>query len=147
MARASARGERGGTTTPAVPSATISCMPVPAETMTGHPDAMASRQTYPSLWESFGYVCLEAMASGCPVIVSAGTGMQEIVADGTAGVVVPPRSPRALARAIVAVLRDQSLRERLRRAGRERAQEGFGFATVAVKQEVEYQTAIKRRRQ
>jgi len=34
---------------------------------------------FPSRWEVFGIVCLEAMVSGCPVLVSRGTGLEEIL--------------------------------------------------------------------
>jgi hypothetical protein len=34
---------------------------------------------FPSRWEVFGIVCLEAMALGCPVLVSIGTGLEEVL--------------------------------------------------------------------
>ncbi len=43
--------------------------------------AEATVCVFPSRWEVFGIVCLEAMASGCPVIVSDKTGLIEIVGD------------------------------------------------------------------
>ena len=43
---------------------------------------------YPSLWEGFGIPILEAMACGCPVITSYGSGMEE-VAGGFARLVCP----------------------------------------------------------
>ncbi len=36
---------------------------------------------FPSRWEVFGIVCLEAMACACPVVVSADTGLAEVVGD------------------------------------------------------------------
>jgi len=36
---------------------------------------------FPSRWEVFGIVCLEAMASGCPVAVSSHTGLAEVIGD------------------------------------------------------------------
>jgi len=36
---------------------------------------------FPSRWEVFGNVCLEAMSSGCPVVVSSNTGLSEVVGD------------------------------------------------------------------
>jgi glycosyltransferase involved in cell wall biosynthesis len=45
---------------------------------------------YPSLWEGFGLPILEAMACGCPVITSLGSGTEE-VAGGKAILVDPTR--------------------------------------------------------
>src|ERR1700730_11530576 len=39
----------------------------------------------PSRWENFPYACIEAMASGLPVLVSPAGGMAEMVEDGRAG--------------------------------------------------------------
>jgi glycogen synthase len=96
---------------------------------------------FPSLWESFGYVCLEAMASGCPVIVTTGTGMQEMVDDGAAGVLIPPRSPRALAAAILSLHRDPARRANLAEAGRRRIRAAYATPVIAAQQEREYERA------
>ncbi|HEV2820775.1 MAG TPA: glycosyltransferase [Solirubrobacteraceae bacterium] len=45
----------------------------------------------PSIYEPFGLVALEAMASGCPCIVADTGGLREIVPDATVGL----RFPRA----------------------------------------------------
>lgn len=46
--------------------------------------AQATLCVFPSRWEVFGIVCLEAMASGRPVAVSSGTGLAEVVGDDLA---------------------------------------------------------------
>jgi len=58
----------------------------------------------PSLvWESFGIVALEAIACGCTVVASEGSGLAEAV--GPCGVTVPPSDPHGLARALSSLLR------------------------------------------
>lgn len=73
----------------------------------------------PSLYEGFGFPPVEAMACGCPVIVSKAGALPEVVGD--AGLVVDPNDPLALAEAIRQVLTDSSLRRRLVEAGLRRA--------------------------
>ncbi len=64
--------------------------------------------------EAFGLVQLEAMTCGLPVVCTElGTGTSFVNRDGESGLVVPPRDPPALARAINALLADDSLRRRL----------------------------------
>jgi phosphatidylinositol alpha-mannosyltransferase len=71
--------------------------------------------------ESFGYVLVEAMAAGLPVVASDTPGYDEVVRDGVDGLLVPPSDPAALADSAARVLDDPALADRLRSAGRERA--------------------------
>ena len=71
----------------------------------------------PSLAESFGYAVLEAMSLGRPVVTSDTGGLPELVRDGVTGLVVPKGDHSALASALVAVLADRDLADRLAMAG------------------------------
>jgi len=73
----------------------------------------SSLVVYPSLYEPFGLVALEAMASSKPLIVSDTGGLREIVEHGKTGLRVTPEDPVQLARAIVSVLKEPDLAERL----------------------------------
>ena len=73
----------------------------------------------PSLFEGFGFPALEALACGCPTITSDVSSLPEVV--GEAGVLVPPGDTPALSAAIRRVLRDNALRDRMRRLGIEQA--------------------------
>ena len=70
--------------------------------------------------EGLARAVLEAMAQGVPCVVSDVGGLPELVADGETGLVVPPRDPAALARALETLLRDGALRRRFGEAGRAR---------------------------
>lgn len=64
--------------------------------------ARAEVAVFPSHWESFGYVALEAMALGVPVVATRAGGLAELVEDGRTGRLVPPRDADALAEALLA---------------------------------------------
>jgi glycogen(starch) synthase len=67
----------------------------------------------PSLYEPFGLVALEAMASGCPCIVANTGGLAEVVPNDDVGLRFRSRDPRSLARMMEKVLTDDELRDRL----------------------------------
>ena len=64
--------------------------------------------------EAYGLVQLEAMSSGLPVVCTElGTGTSYVNLHGESGLVVPPKDPEALARAINTLLTNDTLRRRL----------------------------------
>jgi glycosyltransferase involved in cell wall biosynthesis len=67
----------------------------------------------PSRREGFGITAVEAMMSRIPVVASGAGGIPEIVEHERTGLLVPPDDPKALAEAIVRLLDDPQLRERL----------------------------------
>ena len=77
-----------------------------------------------SISEGFPYTLIEAMACGRACVATDVGGVSEAVGDA-AGLIVPPRSPRALADACVRLLRDDSLRRMIGAAARARAVEHF----------------------
>jgi glycosyltransferase involved in cell wall biosynthesis len=64
-----------------------------------------------------------------PLVLTAVGGLPELVADGS-GIVVPPDDPQPLADALVSVLQDRALAERLGGAGAETATQGASWETV-----------------
>jgi len=81
--------------------------------------AAAACLVFPSLYEGFGLPVLEAMARGVPVASSNRSSLPEVAGD--AALLFDPEDPAAIARAMTRLLSDRELRERLGRAGRERA--------------------------
>jgi glycosyltransferase involved in cell wall biosynthesis len=100
---------------------------------------------FPSQWESFGLVCLEAMAAGRGVVGSSAGGMAEIINSHEVGRLVPPKSPQSIARAVVELLNDPVLRYRLGAAARKRVLCEYNIDRVGDLQEESYQRAINRR--
>jgi phosphatidylinositol alpha-mannosyltransferase len=72
--------------------------------------------------ESFGIVLVEAMAAGVPVVASDIPGYRAVLAEGTAGVLVPPDSPASLENALFNVLQNAELRADLTASGLARAE-------------------------
>jgi len=79
----------------------------------------------PSTREGFGLVLAEALACGTPCVAYDVPAVREVLADGAAGVLVPPRDVAGLAAAIDRLLTDSAERERLIVAGRRQVAECF----------------------
>lgn len=67
----------------------------------------------PSRWEGFGNVALEVKAIGRPLVCTSGSGFDDFCTNGEDALLVPPGDPEALAEAIVRILGDPRLAERL----------------------------------
>jgi phosphatidylinositol alpha-mannosyltransferase len=93
--------------------------------------------------ESFGIVLLEAMAAGTPIVCSDIHGYKGVVRRDREALLVPPRSPKALAHAVASLLNDEEARVAMGRAGRERAEE-FSWPRVTGRVESYYNFVIRR---
>ena len=91
--------------------------------------------------EGFGLVILEAMSYGKLVIATDIPGPNEIVKNGYNGVLVPPRDPEAIAKAIKKLASDSELRRTLSINARKTA-EGFSWEKVGEKYEIVYNSII-----
>jgi|GEM_PF-162433 len=81
----------------------------------------------PSLTEGLGRVAIEAQFLGKPVIASRVGGIPEIIADGETGLLVEPEDRRSLADAMVRLLDDAQLAERMGTAGRNAVLKKFNY--------------------
>lgn len=88
-----------------------------AQTLTASFDVFALGSVY----EGLSIALIEALALGTPAVVTRAGGVTEVVTHGVNAMVVPSRNPVALGDAILSVLKDPSLRQRLIEAGKVRA--------------------------
>lgn len=79
--------------------------------------------------EGFSNSVLEGMAAGLPMIVTDVGGNAEAVEHDVCGLVVPPRDPEAMGRAILDLAYDPARRQRLGEGGRRRVVEEFSLET------------------
>ena len=92
---------------------------------------IADLTVVPSIYEPFGLVALEAMASGCPCIVADTGGLREVVPNREVGLRFRAESPRSLAHYVARVLTDDDLRDRLVTEASEHVL-AFDWAEIAV---------------
>jgi glycosyltransferase involved in cell wall biosynthesis len=99
----------------------------------------------PSLWENYPYVCLEALACGKAVVASNTGGIKKIIRDGENGLLVPAGSSRRLAEAIVRLLNDAHLRERLGKEARAFMEKEYASDKLAGQATAIYERILTRR--
>jgi len=102
--------------------------------------AEATMAVIPSVYEGFGMPAGEAMACGVPVISTTGGALPEVVGD--AGILVPPRDKDALEYAIVTLLDNPEMCDRLGRAGLDRVKKMYTWHHAAKKIEDAYRETI-----
>ena len=78
---------------------------------------------FPSLWDNFPYVILEAMASGRPIVATQTGAVPEMLGDTAE--IVKPGDVRGLANALRTLMADADLRVKLGAAARKRFEERF----------------------
>jgi glycosyltransferase involved in cell wall biosynthesis len=88
---------------------------------------------FPSSYEPFGIVALEAMATGVPCIAGNAGGLREVVTDGSTGLLVQPDNPEALGRAVRALIRDQKWAQGLAEKAKEVASREYSWDDIARK--------------
>jgi glycosyltransferase involved in cell wall biosynthesis len=100
----------------------------------------------PSRWEGSPLACMEAMAAGLPVVASRIGPLEELVDNGTQGMLVPPNDPAALAAALVSLLKGSNRRIEMGQTARKRAHEQFNVDRTIQRLEELYAWALETRR-
>jgi glycosyltransferase involved in cell wall biosynthesis len=85
--------------------------------------------------EPLGNVILEGSVCGKPVVATDCGGVPEIVKEGVTGLLVPPRDAKEMARAIVYLLKNSGIAERMGRDGREHVLSNFSISRMVAETE------------
>lgn len=96
----------------------------------------------PSAGEGLGGSAVEAMACGLPLVVTPCGGLAEVPEDGVTGLLVHDQTPHGLAAALVPLLDDAGMRDRMGRAGRLRAERLFDVRRAARETLALYRTVL-----
>ncbi|MBD3320531.1 MAG: glycosyltransferase [Chitinivibrionales bacterium] len=102
----------------------------------------SSIAVFPSLWENFPYTCLEAMSSGLCVVASRCGGFEEIIQDGTNGMLFSPGDEQELCNKLETCIRDLSLRETFGSEARKRISTLCNIDRICDKAEQVYHQTI-----
>lgn len=97
----------------------------------------------PSRYESFGLVFLEAMRYGKPIVSCKVGGIPEVVSDRKTGLLVRPDNANELAKAIIALLKNDTLRYQMGIAAIQELNSKFTQDRVAEQTELFYETILK----
>ena len=101
---------------------------------------------FPSYWENFPYVCLEAMSAACGVVASQSGGMAEMIENGRTGLLINPKKPREIADAIISLLEAPEKRIVMGTAAREHVLDTYSADRIAPLQIASYERAIENAR-
>ena len=105
---------------------------------------IADLTVVPSIYEPFGLVALEAMASGCPCLVADTGGLREVVPNADVGLRFRSRDARSLGTMAERLLTDADLRDRMVAEASEHVLT-FDWADVAAQAAVIYEQVAQRR--
>lgn len=100
---------------------------------------------FPSLWENFPNVCLEAMSAARGIVGSRAGGMAEMLDAGRFGNLVSPHRPSEVAWAVTALLDAPERRMEVGAAARTRVLDHYNADRIGALQEESYARAIARR--
>lgn len=101
---------------------------------------------FPSRWENFPNVCLEAMAAARGIVGSNAGGMVEMLDGGRAGYLISPQDPEHIAMAVIDLLENPDHRIALGERARTRVLSEYNLERIGSLQEASYERAIARRR-
>ncbi|MBI4648681.1 MAG: glycogen synthase [Bacteroidia bacterium] len=96
----------------------------------------------PSIYEPFGIINLEAMATEKPVVASKVGGILEVVMHNQTGIFVEPANPLQIANAVNELLNDENKRKKFGLAGRKRVEQYFSWKKIALQTKKLYESLL-----
>ena len=99
----------------------------------------------PSIEEPLGLVALESLAAGTPVVASDTGGLPEIIHHQVSGLIVPPKQPTAIAKAVIELANAPARRTQMGQAGKAFVFESFDPQRLSKKVEGIYERIISDR--
>jgi glycosyltransferase involved in cell wall biosynthesis len=99
-----------------------------------------------SVTEGFGYVLVEAMAAGKPVVATRVSSIPEIVRDGETGFLVDVHRPDQLASSLITILTNPSLAARMGQRGRQVVLDNFTLDRMLDRTEAVFAGRVRARR-
>ncbi|KPK63715.1 hypothetical protein AMJ83_05815 [candidate division WOR_3 bacterium SM23_42] len=87
----------------------------------------------PSIFEPFGMTALEAMACGKPVVASRFGGIRNVISSGESGLLIDPSNEKEFADAMIKLLKEPQLAERMGQKGCETIKGHFSWEAIAEK--------------
>ena len=97
---------------------------------------------FPSTYEPFGIVALEAMLAGVPTVVSDVGGLNEIVNHGVDGMKSYAGNPNSIADSVIALLKDHQLAANVSKKAKQKVKEQFNWEKIAQDTHFAYEKAI-----
>jgi glycosyltransferase involved in cell wall biosynthesis len=94
----------------------------------------------PSLLEGFPMITLEGMAMAKPIIATGIDGIREQIVDGESGILIPPKDPDAIAKAIVRLSTEKDFSQNLGLEGRRRVEKEFTVEKMVYETEKVYES-------
>jgi glycosyltransferase involved in cell wall biosynthesis len=112
------------------------------------PEVMAALDVLvvPSLNEGMGRVALEAGAAGIPVVASRVGGLPDVIDDGETGLLAPPKDARAIADAVLELVRAPERRALMGATARARVVPHFSLENMVLRIEELYEELLRERR-
>jgi len=98
---------------------------------------------FPSLWENFPNVCLEAMSAGRAIVGSKQGGMHDMLELPEAGILIDPLQPKEISDAVIKLLKNKETRARLGETARNKVLSAYNTQVIGDLMEKYYSQLIQ----